>query len=128
MASSFKTFKTTLLDLRVHTWWNRHSPFRSNRKKLKIIASFLPLLEKRALRSLFQNVSRKSSSGIKRIQFHYGSMNRGAAARLTISSPLEAHKAHTLVFDSIGVDVGFENPVFACLDMDYEDADADPTG
>lgn len=44
MASSFKTFKTTLLDLRVHTWWNRHSPFRSNRKKLKIIApSFLCL-------------------------------------------------------------------------------------
>lgn len=55
-------------------------------------------------------------------------MNRDAAARLTISSPLEAHKAHTLVFDSIGVDVGFENPVFACLEMDYEDADADPTG
>ena len=55
-------------------------------------------------------------------------MNRDAAARLTISSPLEAHKAYTLVFDSIGVDVGFENPVFACLEMDYEDADADPTG
>lgn len=28
----------------------------------------------------------------------------------------------------MGVDVGFENPVFACLEMDYEEADADPTG
>eukprot|EP00040_Diaphanoeca_grandis_P039239 m.258510 g.258510 ORF g.258510 m.258510 type:complete len:1196 (+) comp36678_c0_seq1:191-3778(+) len=55
-------------------------------------------------------------------------LNRDASARLTISSPLEAHKAHTLVFDMIGVDVGFENPVFACLEMDYEEADTDPTG
>merc|ERR1719272_1298476 len=55
-------------------------------------------------------------------------LNRDASARLTISSPLEAHKAHTLVFDMVGVDVGFENPVFACLEMDYEEADQDPTG
>lgn len=55
-------------------------------------------------------------------------LNRDAAARLTISSPLEAHKSNTLVFDMIGVDVGFENPVFACLEMDYEEADGDPSG
>ena len=55
-------------------------------------------------------------------------LNRDASARLTISSPLEAHKEHTLVFDMVGVDVGFENPVFACLEMDYEEADQDPTG
>lgn len=55
-------------------------------------------------------------------------LNRDAAARLTISSPLEAHKAHTFVFDIVGVDVGFENPLFACLEMDYEEADQDPTG
>ena len=47
-------------------------------------------------------------------------MNRDAAARLTISSPLEAHKSHTLVYNMVGVDVGFENPMFACLEMDYE--------
>ena len=47
-------------------------------------------------------------------------LNRDAAARLTISSPLEAHKAHTLVYDIVGVDVGFENPMFACLELDYE--------
>lgn len=28
----------------------------------------------------------------------------------------------------VGVDVGFENPMFACLEIDYEEADADPTG
>lgn len=27
-----------------------------------------------------------------------------------------------------GVDVGFENPLFACLEVDYEDVDEDPTG
>ncbi|XP_061231797.1 splicing factor 3B subunit 3 isoform X2 [Neopsephotus bourkii] len=50
-------------------------------------------------------------------------LNRDAAARLTISSPLEAHKANTLVYHVVGVDVGFENPMFACLEMDYEIAD-----
>ena len=47
-------------------------------------------------------------------------MNRDSQARLTISSPLEAHKSSTLVFHIIGLDVGFENPTFACLEMDYE--------
>jgi len=55
-------------------------------------------------------------------------MNRDAAARLTISSPLEAHKSHTLVYSVVGVDVGFENPMFACLELDYEEADNDHTG
>lgn len=48
-------------------------------------------------------------------------LNRDSAARLTISSPLEAHKAHTIVFALCGVDVGFENPIFACLEVDYEE-------
>ena len=55
-------------------------------------------------------------------------LNRDAQARLTISSPLEAHKANTLVYHIVGVDVGFENPTFACLEIDYEEADSDPTG
>jgi splicing factor 3B subunit 3 len=55
-------------------------------------------------------------------------MNRDASERLTISSPLEAHKAKTLLFDVVGVDVGFENPVFACLELDYSDVDVDPSG
>ena len=55
-------------------------------------------------------------------------LNRDADANITISSPLEAHKNFTLVFDICGLDVGFENPMFACLELDYEDADADETG
>ena len=47
-------------------------------------------------------------------------MNRDSAARLTISSPLEAHKSHTVVYHIVGVDVGFDNPMFACLELDYE--------
>ena len=38
-------------------------------------------------------------------------LNRDGAARLTISSPLEAHKSSTLTFDLIGVDVGFDAAV-----------------
>ncbi|KAI9136953.1 CPSF A subunit region-domain-containing protein [Paraphysoderma sedebokerense] len=55
-------------------------------------------------------------------------LNRDSAARLTISSPLEAHKSHTILYHMTGVDVGFDNPVFACLEVDYSDADQDPTG
>jgi splicing factor 3B subunit 3 len=55
-------------------------------------------------------------------------LNRDAATRLTISSPLEAHKSHTFVHACVGVDVGFENPLFACLEVDYSEADQDPTG
>ncbi|XP_067652800.1 splicing factor 3B subunit 3 [Haliotis asinina] len=55
-------------------------------------------------------------------------LNRDAQARLTISSPLEAHKSNTLVYHMVGVDVGFENPTFACLEIDYEEADSDHTG
>lgn len=55
-------------------------------------------------------------------------LNRDNEARLTISSPLEAHKSSTLTYHMVGVDVGFENPMFACLEIDYEKADSDPTG
>ncbi|XP_022661518.1 splicing factor 3B subunit 3-like [Varroa jacobsoni] len=55
-------------------------------------------------------------------------LNRDSNARLTISSPLEAHKSNTLVYHMVGVDVGFENPMFACIELDYEEADNDHTG
>ena len=41
---------------------------------------------------------------------------------------MEAHKSTTFVYHVVGVDVGFENPMFASLEVDYEDADNDPTG
>jgi splicing factor 3B subunit 3 len=43
-----------------------------------------------------------------------------AHANLTISSPLEAHKSFSICFSVVGIDVGFENPTFACLEVDYE--------
>ena len=42
-------------------------------------------------------------------------MNRDEQARLTISSPLEAHKASTIVFDTCGVDVGEYNAAIEWL-------------
>ena len=51
-----------------------------------------------------------------------------AAANLTISSPLEAHKPRAIIHSIVGVDVGFENPMFAALEVDYTEADQDPTG
>ncbi len=38
-------------------------------------------------------------------------LNRDAAANLTISSPLEAHKNHAIIHHLVAVDVGFENPM-----------------
>ncbi len=55
-------------------------------------------------------------------------LNRDSEARLTISSPLEAHKSNTICFNLVGVDVGYENPMFACLEVDYEESDQDHTG
>ncbi|TFK22207.1 pre-mRNA-splicing factor RSE1 [Coprinopsis marcescibilis] len=55
-------------------------------------------------------------------------LNRDAAANLTISSPLEAHKNSAIIHHIIGVDVGFENPMYAALEVDYSEADQDPTG
>ncbi|KAL4908453.1 hypothetical protein BDW74DRAFT_100835 [Aspergillus multicolor] len=55
-------------------------------------------------------------------------LNRNSQAELTISSPLEAHKPQTLVFSIIALDAGYENPVFAALEVDYSESDQDPTG
>ncbi|KAL8292884.1 hypothetical protein RQP46_000578 [Phenoliferia psychrophenolica] len=55
-------------------------------------------------------------------------LNRDAAANLTISSPLEAHKQRAIIHSMVGVDVGFENPLFAALEVDYGESDQDPTG
>lgn len=50
-------------------------------------------------------------------------LNRDSSANLTISSPLEAHKSHNIVFSICALDVGFDNPVFAAIELDYADAD-----
>ncbi|KAF3854455.1 hypothetical protein F7725_022510 [Dissostichus mawsoni] len=83
------------------------------------------ILEYHPSKNMFEKIHQETfgKSGCRRIV-----PGQDAAARLTISSPLEAHKANTLVYHVVGVDVGFENPMFACLEMDYEEADSDPTG
>jgi splicing factor 3B subunit 3 len=53
---------------------------------------------------------------------------RNAQAELTISSPLEAHRPQTLTYALVGLDVGYENPIFAALELDYTDCDLDPSG
>ena len=55
-------------------------------------------------------------------------MNRDASSSLTISSPLEAHKAQTICFDCCALDVGFDNPTFAALELEYGDCDQDASG
>eukprot|EP00873_Tetraselmis_striata_P011542 jgi/Tetstr1/431806/TSEL_021301.t1 len=55
-------------------------------------------------------------------------LNRDGSGQLTISSPLEAHKSHHLVFSLVGMDMGYDNPVFAAIELDYAEADQDATG
>ncbi|KAG6007091.1 Pre-mRNA-splicing factor rse1 [Claviceps maximensis] len=55
-------------------------------------------------------------------------LNRSPQAELTISSPLEAHKPGVLVIAMTALDVGYANPVFAALELDYSEADQDATG
>ncbi|KAG2555075.1 hypothetical protein PVAP13_9KG549900 [Panicum virgatum] len=55
-------------------------------------------------------------------------LNRDAAARLTISSPLEAHKSNTITFSLTALDCGFDNPIFAAIELEYAESDRDPTG
>jgi Mono-functional DNA-alkylating methyl methanesulfonate N-term len=66
-------------------------------------------------------------SAMEKAKFVYV-LNRDAAANLTISSPLEAHKSQAIIHHIVGVDVGFENPLYAALEVDYVEADNDPTG
>ncbi|CCT63201.1 related to splicing factor 3B subunit 3 (spliceosomal protein sap130) [Fusarium fujikuroi IMI 58289] len=55
-------------------------------------------------------------------------LNRNAQAELIISSPLEAHKHGVLVLSLVALDVGYSNPVFASLEIDYSQSDHDPCG
>ncbi|KAI0372221.1 hypothetical protein BV20DRAFT_1112140 [Pilatotrama ljubarskyi] len=56
-------------------------------------------------------------------------LNRDAAAKLTstVSSPLEAHKANAIIHHIVGLDVGFGNPTFAALEVDYTESAQDAT-
>lgn len=53
-------------------------------------------------------------------------LNRDAQTSLTISSPLEAHKTNCICHGVIGMDVGFDNPMFASIEVDYSDLEDNP--
>lgn len=55
-------------------------------------------------------------------------LTRSGQTDIAISSPLEAHKPQTLVYHLIGLDVGYDNPVFAALELDYSSSEIDSTG
>ncbi|KAI1043804.1 hypothetical protein LB505_014264 [Fusarium chuoi] len=55
-------------------------------------------------------------------------LNRNAQAELIISSPLEAHKHGVLVLSLVALDVGYSNPVFVSLEIDYSESDQGPSG
>lgn len=55
-------------------------------------------------------------------------LTRSGQSDVAISSPLEAHKPQTLVFCLISLDVGYDNPMFATLEVDYSAAEVDPSG
>ncbi|CAG9472423.1 unnamed protein product [Plasmodium vivax] len=63
---------------------------------------------------------------IERQKFVY-ILNRDTKEQLTISSPLDAHKSHTICHDVVGMDVGFENPMFASIEQNYEALDKQVT-
>ena len=49
-------------------------------------------------------------------------LNRDQATNLTISSPLDAHKTNVLTYSIAALDVVMDNPIFACLEVDYNDS------
>ncbi|KYK67539.1 putative splicing factor 3b, subunit 3, 130kD [Toxoplasma gondii TgCatPRC2] len=64
-------------------------------------------------------------AAVERQKFVY-IVNRDNKAQLTISSPLEAHKSHAICHDLCGVDMGFDNPLFASLEQNVESSDRKP--
>lgn len=61
-------------------------------------------------------------SGIEKRKLVYV-LNRDATGKPTIASPLEAHRARTLTFATVGLDNGYDNPIFATLELQYTDAE-----
>ncbi|KAJ2344846.1 pre-mRNA-splicing factor rse1, partial [Coemansia sp. RSA 2673] len=61
-------------------------------------------------------------AGVERSKIVY-IITRDSEARLMLASPLEANRSGSVCFDVVGVDVGYENPVFAAIESCYEDSE-----
>ena len=83
-----------------------------------------------------ESVKSRLENGLSFLEFNYSILqgydfyvlNRDSRGNVTISSPLEAHKSQTIVLTTEGLDVGYDNPMFACLELNYGEADEDSTG
>ncbi|CAB9518914.1 Splicing factor 3B subunit 3 [Seminavis robusta] len=49
-------------------------------------------------------------------------LNRDATGKPTIASPLEAHRGRAITFDAVGLDNGYDNPIFAALELQYPES------
>lgn len=50
-------------------------------------------------------------------------LNRDENNKLTVSSPIEAHRSNTVVHSLCALEVGFDAPEFAALEVNHEDLD-----
>jgi splicing factor 3B subunit 3 len=55
-------------------------------------------------------------------------LSRDSETPLKLASPIQANENRTLTFDIVGVNVGFENPTFAAIELNYGESDRDETG
>ena len=46
-----------------------------------------------------------------------------ASGKTTVASPLEAHRSRSITLATCGVDNGYDNPLFACLEWQYPEDD-----
>ena len=67
------------------------------------------------------------SAGVERQKIVYP-LTRDENVPLKIASPLEANAQFTVNFDIASLDVGWDNPIFAALELSYAEADEDHTG
>ena len=54
-------------------------------------------------------------------------LNRDATGKPTIASPLEANRGRAITLTTAGIDNGFDNPIFASLEIQYDDEHEDST-
>ncbi|KAH9992487.1 CPSF A subunit region-domain-containing protein [Russula vinacea] len=74
----------------------------------------------------------RTSSFVKVHQETFGKSGARRIGRAVMIAAVEksklAHRSSSIVHHIVGVDVGFENPMFAALEVDYTESDQDPTG
>lgn len=60
-------------------------------------------------------------AAVEKVKFVY-ILNR-ENDKITISSPLDSNKSHTIIYDIAAKDVGLENSEFVSIEIDFGDID-----